>query len=308
MMVLQSILVVHHFGVFPLTLRTVLFVRQEYSHSSGAGIQDNKPLKFGVCVNFNVQSSGAQEWAAESKRLSLIRTSNGAYKGSSHLGPAILHHENLEDFKSSKQSSAHSVRQRMAPNSLANRHANMEPAKHHMINRAATAVSALASVVKDDTKPANRHSESEVEAHWPNGSKFHASLPKISEIETSLPFDDKATESDPKDENECSPKETVQPSPAKAPLSKESKDARKALATIYEKVLVVDDVKSARRVVQLLTTKYRNFIHACDTEVGMKTLVDCLNFYIRSLCLSIFVMACCLNLLLTCSIRQYILL
>jgi DNA polymerase-1 len=156
----------------------------------------------------------------------------------------------------------------MAPNSLANRHANMEPAKHHMINRAAAAVSALASVVKDDTKPVNRHCESEVVAQWPNGSKFHASLPKISEVETSLPFDDKATESNAKDGNECSPKETVQPSPARAPLSKESKDARKALATIYEKVLVVDDVKSARRVVQLLTTKYRNFIHACDTEVG----------------------------------------
>nr|TKW06851.1 hypothetical protein SEVIR_7G267733v2 [Setaria viridis] len=49
--------------------------------------------------------------------------------------------------------------------------------------------------------------------------------------------------------------------------SQESKDARKALGTIYEKVLVVDDVKSARSVVQLLTAKYRNFFHACDTEI-----------------------------------------
>ncbi|CAN6229737.1 unnamed protein product [Urochloa humidicola] len=156
----------------------------------------------------------------------------------------------------------------MAPNSLANRHANVEPAKCHTINRSAAAASALASVVKHETKPVNRPNESEVEVYWPYGSKFHASLPKISEVETSLPFDDKATDGCAKDENECSSKETVQPSPARAPLSKESIDARKALGTVYEKVLVVDDVKSARRVVQLLTTKYRNFIHACDTEVA----------------------------------------
>ncbi|CAL5025194.1 unnamed protein product [Urochloa decumbens] len=237
--------------------------RQEYSQSSGVGVQDNRALKFGVCVNFNVQSSGAQEWAAESKRLSSIRTSNNTSNGSSHLGPAILHHEHLEDFMTSNP-----PYRRMAPNSLANRHANVEPAKHHMINRTAAAASALASVVKHETKPVNRPNESEVEAHWPNGSKFHASLPKISEVETSLPFDDKATDGYAEDENECLPKETVQPSPARAPLSKESIDARKALGTVYEKVLVVDDVKSARRVVQLLTTKYRNFIHACDTEVA----------------------------------------
>lgn len=257
--------VVHHFSVFHLTLRTVLIARQEFSHSSGVGIQDSKALKFGVCVNFNVPSSGAQEWAAESKRLSALRTSNIA---SSNLGPAILHHEHLEDFKSSNQSSPHNVRQRMAPNSLANRHANTESAKHHAINRAAAAASVLASVAKDETKPVNRHNESEVATQWPNGSKFHASLPKISEVETTLPFDEKATDGHAKDENECSPKEAVQPSPARAPLSMESIDARKALGTIYEKVMVVDNVESARKVVQLLTTKYRNFIHACDTEVG----------------------------------------
>jgi DNA polymerase-1 len=246
----------------------VLIVRQEYSQSSGVGIQDNRALKFGVYANFNVQSSGAQEWAAESKRLSSIRTSNSTYNGSSHLGPDLLHYEHLEDLKSSNQSLSHSVRQRMAPNSLANRHASAEPAKLHMINRAAAAVSALASVVKDDPKPINRPFEPEVDAHWPNGSKFHASLPKISQVETILRSDDKATDGNAKGESECSPKETVQPPPTRSPLSQESKDARKALGTIYEKVLVVNDVKSARSVVQLLTTKYRNFIHACDTEVG----------------------------------------
>lgn len=212
-----------------------------------------------------MQSSGAQEWADESRRLSLSKASNS--NGSSHLGTGIFHHEPLEDFKSSNQSLLHNVRQRMAPNSLANRHANTELAKHHAINRAAVAVTALTSVVNDDIKPVKRPKESEVEAHWPNGPKFHSSLPKISEVETSLPFDENATDGHAKDVNEGSPEETVQPSPARAPLSQESIDARKALATIYDKVLVVDNVMSARSVVQLLTTKYRNYIHACDTEV-----------------------------------------
>jgi hypothetical protein len=152
----------------------------------------------------------------------------------------------------------------MAPNSLANRHANMELAKHH----AAGAVSAVTSVVKhDDTKPVKRSNHAEVEAHWPNGSKFHASIPKISEVTTSLQLHED-DDGDLTDEHEDSPEKTVQPSPARAPFSQESIDARKALGTIYEKVLVVDNVESARSVVQLLTSKYKNFIHACDTEVG----------------------------------------
>ncbi|XP_065025495.1 DNA polymerase I A, chloroplastic/mitochondrial isoform X3 [Musa acuminata AAA Group] len=43
---------------------------------------------------------------------------------------------------------------------------------------------------------------------------------------------------------------------------------QKQLARVYDKVIVVDNVSTARRVAQLLTTKYKNFIHACDTEVA----------------------------------------
>ncbi|CAD6259379.1 unnamed protein product [Miscanthus lutarioriparius] len=181
--------------------------RQEYSQSSVLGIQDSRALKLPVCVNFNVQSSGAQEWADESRRLSLSKASNS--NGSTHLGSGIFHHEPLEDFKSSNQSLLHSVRQRMAPNSVANRHANTELAKHHAINRAAVAVTALTSVVNDHIKTVKRPKESEVEAHWPNGPKFHSPLPKISEVETSLPFDENATDGHAKDVNECSPEEML---------------------------------------------------------------------------------------------------
>ncbi|XP_038973141.1 DNA polymerase I A, chloroplastic-like [Phoenix dactylifera] len=40
------------------------------------------------------------------------------------------------------------------------------------------------------------------------------------------------------------------------------------LAQIYDKVVVVDNISTAKKVVQMLMTKYRNFIHACDTEVS----------------------------------------
>lgn len=43
---------------------------------------------------------------------------------------------------------------------------------------------------------------------------------------------------------------------------------RKNLARIYDEILVVDNVSSAKKVVELLTTRYRNLVHACDTEVA----------------------------------------
>nr|XP_018687029.1 PREDICTED: DNA polymerase I A, chloroplastic-like [Musa acuminata subsp. malaccensis] len=44
---------------------------------------------------------------------------------------------------------------------------------------------------------------------------------------------------------------------------------QKQLARVYDKVIVVDNVSTARRVAKLLMTKYKNFIHACDTEDTM---------------------------------------
>ncbi|RRT50853.1 hypothetical protein B296_00050574, partial [Ensete ventricosum] len=43
---------------------------------------------------------------------------------------------------------------------------------------------------------------------------------------------------------------------------------QKQLASVYNEVIVVDNVSTAKHVAQLLTTKYKNFIHACDTEVS----------------------------------------
>ena len=43
---------------------------------------------------------------------------------------------------------------------------------------------------------------------------------------------------------------------------------RLKLCSIFDKVLVVDNVTIARKVVHMLTHQYRDLIHACDTEVG----------------------------------------
>ncbi|KAJ6834342.1 DNA polymerase I A, chloroplastic-like isoform X1 [Iris pallida] len=40
------------------------------------------------------------------------------------------------------------------------------------------------------------------------------------------------------------------------------------LSRIFDKVLVVDNISKAREVVQLLTTKYKDLVHACDTEAS----------------------------------------
>lgn len=44
-------------------------------------------------------------------------------------------------------------------------------------------------------------------------------------------------------------------------------DIHKRLTSIYDGVLIVNNVTVAKEVVRMLTTKYRHLVHACDTEV-----------------------------------------
>ncbi|KAK8450529.1 hypothetical protein SEVIR_6G042200v4 [Setaria viridis] len=96
----------------------------------------------------------------------------------------------------------------------------------------------------------------------------NVTLRDISNTEAVLELDDKVHDGDDKKVKKPVVKKWVSSLPPKASFSEESVKARKALAGIYNKVLVVDNIESARTIVQLLTTKYRNFIHACDTEVS----------------------------------------
>ncbi|KAL4559789.1 hypothetical protein LXL04_031935 [Taraxacum kok-saghyz] len=47
---------------------------------------------------------------------------------------------------------------------------------------------------------------------------------------------------------------------------KDSSHLKKRLTSIYNKVLVVDNISTAKKVVEKLTTEYRHLVHACDTE------------------------------------------
>ncbi|XP_073280180.1 DNA polymerase I A, chloroplastic/mitochondrial-like [Primulina huaijiensis] len=48
----------------------------------------------------------------------------------------------------------------------------------------------------------------------------------------------------------------------------EATELRKRLSKVYDKVLVVDSITAAEKVVDMLTNQYKNRIHACDTEVA----------------------------------------
>ncbi|KAI7753135.1 hypothetical protein M8C21_023412 [Ambrosia artemisiifolia] len=50
--------------------------------------------------------------------------------------------------------------------------------------------------------------------------------------------------------------------------TKDSTHLQKRLKSIYDKVLVVDDIIKAKEVVKKLTTQYRHHVYACDTEVA----------------------------------------
>lgn len=48
--------------------------------------------------------------------------------------------------------------------------------------------------------------------------------------------------------------------------SSEHLELHERLIRVYDKVLVVDTIPAAREVVRLLTTQYKDLVHACDTE------------------------------------------
>lgn len=55
--------------------------------------------------------------------------------------------------------------------------------------------------------------------------------------------------------------------PIKQTLATCKEVTKKQLAGIYDKILVIDNISTAKVVVQLLTKKYMKFIHACHVEV-----------------------------------------
>ncbi|KAL7103475.1 hypothetical protein ACP275_08G181800 [Erythranthe tilingii] len=123
---------------------------------------------------------------------------------------------------------------------------------------------------------------------------FHSQMPLVKDRSNRVPYtngDDKITLEDKGDQDSIHVKDNVvvkiktasksgsankktvscdniSELPSKRVATSEVTELHERLSQIYDKVLVVDDVTEARRVVSLLTTKFKNLIHACDTEVA----------------------------------------
>ncbi|XP_062192377.1 DNA polymerase I A, chloroplastic-like isoform X2 [Phragmites australis] len=245
--------------------------RQDYSHSSDMGVRGSSAFKLRLYANLNVQNS-AQEWVEESRRLFYLRTvnnvTNNIYKGTTPLRAGNLQNELSEDHRGLNYPSLHNLREHVSSKSIVNRHDNAELVKHSMVNQPARSVSAPINVVDNSVKQLSMPSGSKVEIPWRDCSSAEDLPLDISNTEATLELDDKAHDVDDEKEHKLITKKVVPSFSTKASLSKESANARKALAGIYDKVLVVDNIESARSTAQLLTTKYKSFIHACDTEVA----------------------------------------
>ncbi|XP_039853051.1 DNA polymerase I A, chloroplastic-like isoform X2 [Panicum virgatum] len=242
-----------------LTLVIVLADRQDYSHSSDMRVREGSAFKLGFYANLNVQNI-AQEWLVESRRLFYLRTvnnvTNNIYKGTTPLRAGNLQSELSEDHRGLNYPSLRNIREHVSSKSVVNRHENTELVRHSMINQPVQSVFPVSVV------------NSSVKQSMPRGPNVGIPLHDISKTEVILELNDKVHEVNDKKVKKIVVKKRVSSLPTKASFSKESMEAQKEVAAIYDKVLVVDNIESARTVVQLLTTKYKNFIHACDTEVA----------------------------------------
>ncbi|PNT66683.1 DNA polymerase I A, chloroplastic isoform X2 [Brachypodium distachyon] len=243
--------------------------RRDYSNSSGMGIKERGDTILGFFANLNMQSN-EQEWVKESRRIFYLRRTNNVrnnvYNGATDLRAGNSNRQPLEDHSSPDCPYLYDIRETLPSKSIVDRHADTGLAKSSMTNQSAHAVSTVMSVVNADIKTLCIPSSSKGDISLHDCSSMEAPLPTISNTEATLGFDDKANVRDENEDRLIA--EKVAPSiPANIFLTNEPKSARKALAGIYDKVLVVDSIESAKNVVQLLTTKYKNFVHACGTEV-----------------------------------------
>uniref|UniRef100_J3MQT9 DNA-directed DNA polymerase n=1 Tax=Oryza brachyantha TaxID=4533 RepID=J3MQT9_ORYBR len=234
------------------------------------GVSRTGAFKLGLYANLNVKSS-IQEWVDETRRIYFLRTTNNVKKnisnGTTPLRVGNLRHDPSEDLRSSNYPSLYDLRERGPSNSIVNRNVDTDLAKHPVIYQSAHAVPAPFSIVNNDMKPLNTPNGSSAEIPWHDSPTVDSSLPKVSKSETTLVVN-KANVIPDKKEHKHIVRKVTPNIPDKTSLTSEAINARKVLAAIYDKVLVVDNVESARSVVKLLTTKYRGFIHACDTEVA----------------------------------------
>lgn len=104
----------------------------------------------------------------------------------------------------------------------------------------------------------------------PNGRKQNISSGKVNNVPKSLKFIEAANEIKRGVDVEEFSEITINGSGTKmmeAQANDHKPDIKERLNSVYDSVLVVDSVSAAKEVVSMLTTKYKNLVHACDTEV-----------------------------------------
>ena len=228
----------------------------------------------------NVRSI-AHEWVQETWRLFNLKTANNVanniYKRSALPLSEIVQDDISEDRRGLNYPYLQQdLRERVAPQPTVNGHGDDQHlVGHRMVNQPVQSVPAPIVSVVNDSRPKclsmPRASKVTNLTPWRDYAPAEDPLLDKSNTEVILELDDdnkeKKLRSKKRREKKLVVKKVVSPLPTKAAFSEESLKARKALASVYDKVLLVDNIESARSIVKLLTTKYKSFIHACHTQV-----------------------------------------
>jgi DNA polymerase-1 len=242
---------------------------QDYSHTLDVAVRGSSGFKLQFYPKLNVRNI-AQEWVQEAWRLFYLKTANNVtnniYMGSTLLAGNVQD-DLSEDRRGLNYPYVQNLRERVSSNSMKRHGDDRELVRHRMVNQPVQSVPAPISVVNDSPKCLSMPRASKVEIPWRDYAPAEDPLLDKPNTEVILELDDEVHDGDDNKEKKLVVKKVVSPLPTKAAFSEESLKARKALASIYDKVLVVDNIESARSIVKLLTTKYKSFIHACHTEV-----------------------------------------
>ncbi|RLN04838.1 hypothetical protein C2845_PM13G02290 [Panicum miliaceum] len=235
---------------------------QDYENSSDVADRGSSGFKLQFYPKLNVRNI-AQEWVQETWRLFYLKTANNVTNNicqrSTRLLAGNVQVDISEDRRGLNYTYLQNLGERVPSQSTMNRHGDdQQLVGHRMVNQP----------VQYPPKCLSMPRASKVI----NLTPAEDPLLDKSNTEVILELDhdnkEKKLRSKKKREKKLVVKKVVSPLPTKAAFSEESLKARKALASIYDKVLVVDNIESARSIVKLLTTKYKSFIHACHTQVA----------------------------------------
>jgi len=249
---------------------------QDYENSSDVAVRGSSGLKLQFDPKLNL-SNIAQEWVQETWRLFYLKTAKNVANNINKRSTLLLAGNVQDDISEDRRGLNYPYLQKLrecVPSQSTMNCDDQQLVGHRIVNQPVQSVQVPISVVNDSPKCLSMPRASKVInlTPWCDYSPAEDPLLDKSNTEVILELDDdnkeKNLRSKIKREKKLVVKKVVSPLPTTAAFSEESLKARKALASIYDKVLVVDNIESARSIVKLLTTKYKSFIHACHTQVA----------------------------------------